>query len=301
MSAIGTRGTNGSGPQVVRDLVTHLRRNSERIRSEWVQRIIEEGLLAPMTEPEIDAESKTLFESCLDVLESGQMQMLRRYADGLSERIIPRGVEAYDVLVILPLLRDVLVRELFEKYGADAPSLREALSAYERVANRIVPTLGVSFIQERERIIRQHEEAIRELSTPVLQVRDRLVILPIIGVIDPARGRQLTGQLLNGIRAHRAKVVVMDITGVPQIDLSVAHHLARTVDAARLLGATVILTGVSSAIAQTLVTAGADLGQMLTVGDLQEGMEEADRLLGYELVRTHPPQIGVLDPGRDAD
>jgi rsbT co-antagonist protein RsbR len=136
-------------------------------------------------------------------------------------------------------------------------------------------------VKERERIIREQQEAIRELSTPVLQVRERLLILPIIGAIDPQRARQLTEQLLRGIRTNRARVVVIDITGVAALDSSVANHLVQTVEASRLLGATVIVTGLSPEIAQTLVTIGVDLGKMNTVGDLQGGIEEAERLLGY--------------------
>jgi len=139
-------------------------------------------------------------------------------------------------------------------------------------------------VQERERIIRQQQEAIRELSTPVLQVRERLLILPIIGVIDSQRARQLTEQLLRGIRNNRAKVVVVDITGVPTIDSVVANHLVQTVEASRLMGASVIITGLSSEIAQTLVTIGVNLSKMNAVGDLQGGIEEAERLLGYKVM-----------------
>jgi rsbT co-antagonist protein RsbR len=95
----------------------------------------------------------------------------------------------------------------------------------------------------------------------------------------------LTEQLLRGIRANRAKVVVIDITGVPSVDSTVANHLVQTVDASRLMGATVIVTGLSSEIAQTLVTIGVDLTKMKTVGDLQGGIEEAERLLGYEIIQ----------------
>jgi rsbT co-antagonist protein RsbR len=189
------------------------------------------------------------------------------------------------VLGIVLLLRDVLARSLFKKYQADFGMLNRVLDAYEPAANRIANTVGVSFVQERERIIREQQEAIRELSTPVLQVRERLLILPIIGVIDPHRARQLTEQLLRGIRSNRAKVVVIDITGVPSVDSTVANHLVQTVDASRLMGATVIVTGLSSEIAQTLVTIGVDLTKMRTVGDLQGGIEEAERLLGYQIVR----------------
>jgi rsbT co-antagonist protein RsbR len=76
----------------------------------------------------------------------------------------------------------------------------------------------------------------------------------------------------------------MDITGVPAIDSAVANHLVQTVEAARLLGAAIIVTGLSPAIAQTLVAIGMDLGKMTTVGDLQGGIEEAERLLGYKVV-----------------
>ena len=126
----------------------------------------------------------------------------------------------------------------------------------------------------------------------MLQVRERLLILPIIGVIDPMRARQLTEQLLRGIRTNRAKVVVIDITGVAAMDVTVANHLVQTVEASRLLGATVIVTGLSPEIAQTLVTIGVDLGKMNTVGDLQGGIEQAERLLGYKVVN---PELG---PGK---
>jgi len=118
----------------------------------------------------------------------------------------------------------------------------------------------------------------------VLQVRERLLILPIIGVIDSQRARQLTEQLLRGIRTNRAKVVVIDITGVAAMDATVANHLVQTVEASRLLGATVIVTGLSPEIAQTIVNIGVDLGKMNTVGDLQGGIEQAERLLGYKVV-----------------
>jgi rsbT co-antagonist protein RsbR len=267
------------------ELVSHLRQNRTQLREEWARRITESRLLMAMTQEEIFIEATAVYDNYVAVLETGSVEALQEYARDLSERIIPRGVETHEVLGIVLLLRDVLARSLFKKYQTDFGMLNRVLDAYEPAANRIANTVGVSFVQERERIIRQQQEAIRELSTPVLQVRERLLILPIIGVIDPQRARQLTEQLLRGIRANRAKVVVIDITGVPSVDSTVANHLVQTVDASRLMGATVIVTGLSSEIAQTLVTIGVDLTKMKTVGDLQGGIEEAERLLGYQIVR----------------
>src|SRR5512140_3382396 len=244
------------------ELVAHLRENGTQLREEWVRRITEAELLTAMSSEEIFAEATSVFDNYVEVLESGSVEALQAYARNLSERIIPRGVETHEVVGIVLLLRDVLARSLFAKYQGDFALLNHVLDAYEPAANRIANTVASSFVQERERIIRQQQEAIRELSTPVLQVRERLLILPIIGLIDPQRARQLTEQLLQGIRANRAKVVVMDITGVPSIDANVANYLVQTVDAARLMGAALIVTGLSPEIAQTLVVIGVDLGKM---------------------------------------
>jgi rsbT co-antagonist protein RsbR len=222
----------------------------------------------------------------VEVLETGSVQALQHYARDLSERIIPRGVETHEVIGIVLLLRDVLARSLFEKYREDFELLNRVLDAYEPAANRIANTVAVSFVEQRERVIRDQQDALVELSTPVLQVRERLLILPIIGVLDTARAQQLTEQLLHGIRAHRAKLVVIDITGVANVDEAVANSLVDTVTASRLMGADVIITGLSSEIAQTLVTIGVDLSKMHTVGDLQGGIEEAERQLGFRVLKV---------------
>src|SRR4051812_22154404 len=266
-------------------LVAHLREHRTKLRQEWAVRIQDAHLLLAMTAQEISAETTSVYDNYVEVLETGSVGALQHYARDLSERIIPRGVETHEVVGIVLLLRDVLARSLFEKYQPDLRLLNRVLDAYEPAANRIANTVAVSFVDERERIIRQQQDSIRELSTPVLRVRERLLILPIIGVLDQQRARQLTEQLLTGIRLHRARVVVIDITGVPDVDETVANHLVQTVDASRLMGASVIITVLSPEIAQTLVTIGVDLSRMDTIGDLQGGLEEAERLLGFSVTR----------------
>jgi rsbT co-antagonist protein RsbR len=268
------------------ELVAHLREHRTQLRREWANRITDESLLSAMTPQEVFTEATSVYDNYVGVLETGSVEALQDYARDLSERIIPRGVETNEVVGIVLLLRDVLARSLFEKYHDDFGLLNRVLDAYEPAANRIANTVAVSFVEERERVIRQQADAIRELSTPVLQVRERLLILPIIGVLDDQRADQLTEQLLGGIRRHRAKVVVIDITGVPEITAEVANHLVQAVDASRLMGAGVIITGLSPEIAQTLVTIGVDLTKMNTVGDLQGGLEEAERLLGFRVTRA---------------
>src|SRR3954447_12100055 len=187
------------------ELVAHLREHRTPLRQEWATSITDSHLLSSMTSQEVFSEATSVYDNYVEVLETGSVEALQHYARDLSERIIPRGVETHEVVGIVLLLRDVLARSLFEKYHQDFDLLNRVLDAYEPAANRIANTVAVSFVEQRERIIRQQQDSILELSTPVLQVRERLLILPIIGVLDSQRARQLTEQLLGGIRSHRAK------------------------------------------------------------------------------------------------
>lgn len=171
----------------------------------------------------------------------------------------------------------------------------QAIEVYLSLMKLVFLDIGFAidtYVFQRERTISLQQEAIRKLSTPVLQVRERLLILPIVGEIDAARARQFTQQLLHSIRTNRARVVVIDITGVPAVDSSVANHLLQTVEAARLMGATAIVTGLSAEVAQTLVSLGVALDKLNTVGDLQGGIEKAEALLGYT-VRNDSESFGA--------
>ena len=272
--------------KLLHEIVEYLQENRQDLREEWVRRITDAELLGAMSEDEIFTEATAIYDNYVDALETGSIDTLQAYARDLSERIVERGVETDEVLGIVLLLRDVLARALFANYGQDAELLNEILDAYEPAANRIVVTVGVSFVEERERVIRDQQEAIRDLSTPVMKLRERLLLLPIIGALDTDRTRQLTEQLLAEVRAHRAQVVVIDITGVAAIDGAVANHLIQTVESVRLMGADTILTGLSPETAQALVELGVDLATMKTVGDLQGGLEDAESLLRHRLDET---------------
>jgi rsbT co-antagonist protein RsbR len=179
-----------------------------------------------------------------------------------------------------------------------------AFTSLEKIAFFDIGLVVDALVFERERIIRQQQEAIRELSTPVLQIRERLLLLPLIGVIDTHRARLITDSLLRAIRTNRARVVVMDVTGVASIDSRVANHLLQTATAARLMGALVILTGVSSDVAQSLAALGIELTKFTTVCDLQGGVEEAERVLGYRVTQTGDAGRLVSNghgPGPDGD
>ena len=275
-----------STESLVRELVAHFREKREPLRRQWIEQMTGKGFLAGLTPQETERESATIYDTCVGCLETGQYDGAQAYASKMAERAVLRGMTTEQAIGGLLTLRDVYGRSLFERYQGNMKRLSEALDIYEPVANKILSIVALAFIDEREKVVRQQLEAIRELSTPVLQLRAGELILPIIGMIDTQRARQITEGLLRAIRANRARVVVMDITGVPAVDSKVANHLLQTVQAARLMGAAVIVTGLSAEVAQTLVAIGVDLSKLNTLSDLQSGIEEADRLVGYRVITT---------------
>jgi rsbT co-antagonist protein RsbR len=193
----------------------------------------------------------------------------------------------FDVAVFLGALRELIqsISDLIMRSStADRENGFAAVAALQKLAYVEIGIIVDAWINERERVINLQQEAIRELSTPVLRLRDRLLILPLIGMIDSQRAMQVTDSLLQAIRVNRARVVVIDVTGVGAMDSKVANHLLQTVAAAQLMGTKVIVTGLSAEVAQALVGLGIDLSTMNTIGDLQGGLEEAEKILGYHSV-----------------
>ena len=181
----------------------------------------------------------------------------------------------------------------------DPGDVIEMQLAYRTLSKVVFLDLGLAIdthVFERNHTIRAQQRDLEELSTPVLQLRPGLLILPIIGMLDTRRAQQLTEQLLQAIRSRRGKVVVLDVTGVAAVDSRVANHLIQTVDAARLMGATAIVTGVSPDVAQTLIGLGISLGNVTTVADLEGGIHEADRLLGLKVVPVDDGQHHGVNP-----
>lgn len=180
---------------------------------------------------------------------------------------------------------------MFERLGevllAGAQEVGEALAQLAALRKLAAFDLGLVFdglIFQRIRIISALDEEVKSLLTPILQISEGLLLLPVIGSIDSQRARQLTESMLQGIRDNRARVVVMDLTGVTAVDSAVANHLLLSVAAARIMGATTLVTGLSAEFATTLAKLGVDLSGLRTLGDLQGGLEEAQKLLGYRTV-----------------
>lgn len=141
---------------------------------------------------------------------------------------------------------------------------------------------GISLdITDQQQVIESQREALRELSTPLIPLTDTVVLMPLIGSIDSQRARMIMEALLEGVAQHQAHLAIIDITGVQMVDTQVAKALVSAAQAVRLLGASVMLTGIQPRIAQTLVHLGVDLSGIDTRGSLQAGIAVALRGLSF--------------------
>jgi anti-anti-sigma regulatory factor len=134
-------------------------------------------------------------------------------------------------------------------------------------------------IEEHIETIGRQQTAIQELSTPILQLWDNVLALPVIGVVDTRRSAEIMERLLAEITEQQARYVILDITGVEVVDTRTADHFVKVIKAAELLGTHCVLTGIRPAVAQTLVELGIDLASISTLRNLQEGLKECQRLM----------------------
>jgi anti-anti-sigma regulatory factor len=176
-------------------------------------------------------------------------------------------------------LRSRLTPLLVAALSDEPERLAESVRGVAILIDLVMVAVGESYLGAKERIIVEQQEVLRDLSTPVLELRPGLLLVPLIGLIDGDRALLLTQQLLEAIAAKRAKAVVLDITGVPAVDSAVANHLMQTVQATRLMGAHTLISGLSAENAQTLVRLGLDLGPLNTVGTLADGVLAAAAIL----------------------
>ena len=166
----------------------------------------------------------------------------------------------------------------------------EAALSYSPIRNPDGEIIAISVIatditaeRELQEQIRKQSEAIMEMSTPVIKVWNKVLMLPMVGAVDTSRAQQMTEKLLESVVQSEAEVALLDVTGVPVIDTSVARNLLKAVDAARMLGAEVIVTGFSPEAAQTLAQLGVDFSALRTRGSLQAGLREAFAMVGVRM------------------
>jgi rsbT co-antagonist protein RsbR len=175
----------------------------------------------------------------------------------------------------LELLRDKLFGVIEDPAAAEAAYLSALRLVFFDMSLAIE-----TYIASHADAIRRHQAAIRELSTPVISVYEGVLLLPIVGTVDSRRAEQIMEAVLTRVSTEQARVLILDIAGVAVVDTEVADHLLKTTAAAKLLGADVVLTGITPEVARTVVQLGVDISSMHTKSRLADGIQLALAMLG---------------------
>ena len=172
---------------------------------------------------------------------------------------------------------------LLDRMLTDIEDPEEARLAFQSAQKLIGFDMSLAidaYISATHATLGRHQAEIRELSTPVIRVHDNILLLPLIGAVDSQRAQQVMEAVLIRVIEDKARVIIIDIAGVPMVDASVADHLIRTTAAVRLVGAHTILTGISPEVARTIVRIGVDITTMHTLSRLADGIELALSMVG---------------------
>ncbi len=209
---------------------------------------------------------------------------LRTLLNDLSRERAVKGYTPSENATYILSLREAVLPLLAQELEGDAQTLISEMTYFTRLLDRMGLVMVENFINSREQVIHQQRADMMELSTPVIKVWDKILTLPIIGTLDSRRAQVMMEALLHKIVETGSTTAILDITGVRTMDTLVANHLIKTVTAARLMGARCILTGVSPAIAQTMVQLGIDLTQITTRAQMADGIKLALEMSGRAVV-----------------
>jgi rsbT co-antagonist protein RsbR len=212
-----------------------------------------------------------------------------RTRDVLNDLSAARAVQGFTpsetAIFVLSLKRPLFLR-LRRELGRDPEALADEIwSATELLDQMGLYTTEV-FLRSREQLIGRQQEEMLELSTPVVELWEGILALPLIGTLDSARTQVVMQNLLEAIVNTGAEIAIIDITGVPTVDTLVAQHLLKTVAAARLMGADCIISGIRPQIAQTIVHLGVDLANVTTKATLADAFTMSLRRLGLGITKT---------------
>lgn len=267
-----------------------LKDRQQEILKLWVEQIMASGkrLVETVGEEDCKRFARDLLDGLTKAMPSGDdietetYSEVRAINEKLSSVTASKDITPSETATFVFSLKDAMLASL-----QNAFQQKERLNEVSGAVNRLIDKMGLftfeTFMKSRERIIKEQQKALLEVSVPVVKVWDKILMVPLVGMLDSARTQLVMETLLTAIEETQSKVAILDISGIPVVDTLVAKHLMRTVSAAKLMGAECIITGIKSRISQTIVQLGVDLTGIVTKTTLADGLKVALDLTGQKV------------------
>lgn len=272
-----------------------LKQAEKEILADWVKRQLEASTLRSdlLKEADLRKESAAFLAAFRNATQNGAVEDLNAAAWSevksvlaeLSRSRAQAGFTPAETATFVFSLKQPLFARLQQEFGSDAEGLVEDLWRASASIDHLGLYTAEVFQRAREDIIARQQRELLELSTPVVQLWDDILALPLVGTLDSERTQVVMETLLQKIVETGAAIAIIDITGVPTVDTLVAQHLIKTVSATRLMGADCIISGIRPQIAQTIVHLGVNLGEIPTKATLADAFAVALKRTGASLRR----------------
>jgi rsbT co-antagonist protein RsbR len=268
-----------------------LRKHEDQILEEWLRRQNEDLSLRKnlLKQGELETQSRDFVGLLATALRGGsdvtgpEWEPARDFLGGLSRSRARQGFTPGETAMFVFSLKQPLFELLRKEAGGEKGA--ELLWS----ATQTIDALGLytteTYQKGREEVIARQQQELSELSTPVVQLWEGVLALPLIGTLDSARTQVVMESLLQAVVETGSSIAIIDITGVPVVDTLVAQHLLKTVAAARLMGADCIISGIRPQIAQTIVHLGVEISDVVTKATLADAFAVALRRLGLTVAR----------------
>ena len=281
-----------SGPSRTAELV---KKHETEILQDWVQA----QMVAPTSRPDLikkadlEAQSRTFLQLLSPVLHADGADDIKHpawegvhdFLASLTQSRARQGFSPSETATFVLSLKKPIFARLQRELGKDATALATELWAATVLLDRLGLYTVEVFQKSREEIINRQQQAMLELSTPVVELWDGILALPLIGTLDSERTQVVMESLLTRIVETGAAIAIIDITGVPIVDTLVAQHLLKTIAAARLMGADCLISGIRPQIAQTIVHLGVELGDVTSKATLAGAFAVALQRTGMTIAR----------------
>ncbi len=271
-----------------------LRKHESSILEDWValQRSVT-GARGRMDERDVTEQSRVFLGLVSEAAQKGELEDLsgpawaetRDMLSALSAARVRQGFSPSETAMFVFSLKQSLFAALRQEFGRDTETLADEIWQATTLLDRLGLYTTEFYLKSREELITRQQQEMMELSTPVVELWDGVLALPLIGTLDSARTQVVMENLLQRIVETGSSIAIIDITGVPMVDTLVAQHLLKTVSAARLMGADCIISGIRPQIAQTIVHLGVELRDVTTKATLADAFTIALHRTGSSISR----------------